>query len=157
MHRGLKLAIKQARANNFDHGLDQKLCAVIIKGGSVISIGYNHRKTNAFVEHYTDKIRSTDRDYCMSTHAEMHAVALARASTDLRGSKIFVARIRPAGSRVNHGVGMARPCPICQNILLSYGIKKAYYTIDDTNYGVMKIINNEITDDVINSYNEEQA
>jgi pyrimidine deaminase RibD-like protein len=156
MHQYLKFAIKQAQNHEYDHNLEYKLCAVIVRGGNVISIGFNQRKTNAFVEHYTDKIRGGGRNYCLSTHAEMHAVALARASTDLRGCKIFVARIRPAESPTGSSTGLSRPCPICINVLNAYGIKKAYYTIDDLNYGVMKIVEHEITDKVISKYNKEQ-
>ena len=153
MHQYLKLAIKQANQHVYDSNIEYRLCAVVVKGGNVISIGFNQRKTNAFVEHYTDKIRGYERDFCLSTHAEMHAVSQARANTDLRGCKIFVARIRPDKSPTKHVSGLARPCLICQNVLYSYGIKKAFYTIDDYNYGVMKIINHEISDIIINSYN----
>jgi len=157
MHQYLKFAIKQAAQHSYDENIEYRLCAVIVKGGNVISIGFNQRKTNAFVEHYTDRIKGYNRNYCLSTHAEMHAVALARASTDLRGCKIFVARIRPSGSPTNSLSGLSRPCAICQNVLLSYGIKKAYYTIDDNNYGVMKIVNQEISDKIIKLYNSEQS
>ena len=155
MHQYLKLAIKQATQHSYDSNIEYKLCAVIVKGGNVVSIGFNQRKTNSFVEHYTDKIRGNHRDFCLSTHAEMHAVIQARASTDLRGCKIYVARLRPARSPTKSVSGMAKPCEICENVLFSYGIKKAYYTIDDNNYGVMKVSNPDIdiTDKIVNSYN----
>lgn len=156
MQHYLKLAIKKALQHEYDINIEYKLCAIVVKGGNVVSIGFNQRKTNAFVEHYTDKIRGYGRDFCLSTHAEMHAIAQARTTTDLRGCKIFVARIRPILSPTNHISGLARPCPICINVLNAYGIKKAYYTIDDNNYGIMKIIEHEISDRIFNSYNMEQ-
>jgi len=154
MNKYLQLAINQAKAHEYEPNLDYKLCAVITRGGSILSIGFNQRKTNAFVEHYTDRTRGSERGYCLSTHAEMHSVTQIRAKTDLTGCKIYVARVRPTGTLAPTNVGMARPCKICENVLYSYGIKRAYYTIDDYNYGVMKIDrkNEIITDSYINSY-----
>jgi deoxycytidylate deaminase len=72
----------------------------------------------------------------MSTHAEMDAVLKARGKIDLRGSKIYVIRTKLSG-----GLGMAKPCEICQHILFNYGVKRAYYSIGEDEYGVMKIVN----------------
>lgn len=122
---------------NHDYGdLEYHLCAVIVRGGSVVSVGFNKRNTNGFVEYYTDLARG-QRDWCLSTHAEMDAVLQARSKIDLRGTKIFVTR-KLLG---NMKFAMARPCEICQHVLYNYGIRRAYYTIDDTTYGVMKIVN----------------
>jgi len=137
MHKYLKIATKYAQGHVYDDFLEYHLCAVIARGGNIVSVGFNKRNTNSFVEHYTDKIRGPGRDYSLSTHAEMDAVVIGRSKTDLRGCKIFVARIRkPGGASV---VGLARPCEICENILYAYGIRRAYYTIDDNNYGVMRV------------------
>jgi deoxycytidylate deaminase len=156
MHQYLKLAVKQALNHEYDEGIQYKLCAVLVKGGNVVSIGFNQRKTNAFVEHYTDRVRGGGRSYCLSTHAEMSCVIQARNSTDLTGCKIYVARIR--SDRSNHGItGMAMPCPICRNVLLSYGIKKACYTIDDNNYGVMKVTEANIDPNTLKNYDKDQV
>lgn len=131
----LKLAEKLSLEYEYDDELEYYLCAIIIKGGNVLSIGHNKKATNGFVEHYADVARGI-RDYCMSTHAELDAIHNGRSKSDLRGAKIYVVRILPSG-----GVGMARPCPICQCALHNYGIRKAYYTISDIEYGVMRIVN----------------
>lgn len=146
MQKYLKLAIKNAKAHTFDDHMEYFLCAVIVRGGNVLSVGFNKRQTNGFVEHYTDQVRGGGRDYCLSTHAEMDAVAQARSKTDLRGCKIYVARIRKPGNPTGHDIGLARPCEICQNLLYAYGIRKAYYTIDDNNYGVMKVVHRDHPD-----------
>ncbi len=135
MLKYLKLAEKYARENEYDEGLEFYLCALIVRGGNVLSTGFNRRSTNGFVEHFADVCRG-QRDYCLSTHAEMNSILKVRDKTDLRGSKIYVVRIRPTG-----GVGLAKPCEICCHVLYNYGIKRAYYTIDDENYGVMKVTN----------------
>jgi deoxycytidylate deaminase len=142
MHKYLKIATKNALAYEYDDHLEYHLCAVIARGGNIMSIGYNKRNTNGFVEHYTDKVRGTGRSYSLSTHAEMDAVAQARSKSDLRGCKIYVARIRKPDQK--SVVGLARPCSICQNILHAYGIRRAYYTIDDDNYGVMRVVQRDV-------------
>jgi deoxycytidylate deaminase len=150
MNRYFKLAVKNALANNYDEFLDYHLCAVLVSGGSIISVGFNKRNTNAFVEHYTDLVRGANRTYCLSTHAEMDAIVQARAKTDLRGSKMYIARIlaptTPTTNKGGRGLGLARPCKICQEILSSYGIKKAFYTIDDQTFGVMSVASLEDAD-----------
>jgi len=143
MNRFLKIAIKQAMSHDYDTHLEYHLCALLVSGGNVISTGYNKRGTNGFVEHYTDIVRGGNRKYCLSTHAEMDAIAQVRARTDLNGSKIYVVRLLIDGAKSKNKLGTARPCEICQNILFAYGIKKAFYTIDENTYGVMRIINDK--------------
>jgi deoxycytidylate deaminase len=134
MHKHLESALELASNNCYDAHVDYHLSAIIVSGGSIISCGFNKGATNSFVEHYADRVRGK-RNFCLSTHAEMDAVLKVRSKTDLTGCKIFVAR-----KRKDNGLpGMAKPCPICEEVLLSYGIKRAYYTIDENNYGIMKI------------------
>lgn len=136
MHKFIRLADQYVRSHDYNEKQDFRLASVIVRGGNVISVGYNRHSTNAFVEHYTNQVRG-HRDYCLSTHAEMDAVLKGREKTDLRGCKIFVARVR----NDNNCLGMARPCQVCQHVLFNYGIKKAYYSIDANTYGVMKVEN----------------
>lgn len=112
-----------------------RLCSVIVRGGSVISVGFNKRNTNGFVDYYCDLARN-QRRFCETTHSEMDAVLQARDKTDLTGCKIYVVRLKD-----NDIFGLAKPCEICEHVLFNYGIKKAYYTIDETNFGTMKVIN----------------
>lgn len=134
MLKHLNIADKYCIEHEYDDSLEYHLCAVIVRGGSVVSVGYNKKGTNAFVEHFADLARGK-RDYCLSTHAELDAIVKARNKTDLRGCKIYVVRRKLSG-----GYGMARPCAICQYALFNYGIKKAYYSINDNEYGTMKIV-----------------
>lgn len=145
MHRYLRLAMQYANDKDYGDQIDYHLCAIIVRGGSVISVGYNKHNTNAFVEHYADIARGRGRDFCLSTHAEQDAILKARNKVDLRGTKIFVAR----RLRLNGKPGMARPCPICENALNSYGIRKAYYTINEHQFGKMLIKPNGDTTDIV--------
>jgi deoxycytidylate deaminase len=133
MQKYIKMAEKYALDHKFDEGLEYFLCALIVRGGSIISVGFNKKPTNTFVEHYADVARGK-RDYCMSTHAELDAICKARAKVDLRGTKLYVTRIKPSG-----GMGMARPCEICMGALENYGIKRVYYSIENNEYGVLKV------------------
>lgn len=131
------MAVDRALEHDYEENIDYSLCAVLVQGGSVISVGFNNLNTNGFMEHFATKVKG-HRNFCLSMHAECHAVYQARSKTDLRGAKIYVARIRPPKS-LNGKVGNARPCEVCQYVLGRYGIKKAYYTISDYEYGVMNV------------------
>ena len=61
-----------------------------------------------------------------------HAEARLARKLDV-GSVVFVCRVR----KVDGSFACARPCPDCQRTLTSRGIKKVYYTISNTEYGVM--------------------
>lgn len=135
MNKFLKMAFQHSMDHDYGD-LEYNLCAIIVRGGSVLSVGFNKRQTNGFVEHYTDKIRGINREWHISTHAEMDAVLQARNKTDLRGAKIYVIR-KHLNFQKADVFGMSRPCNICENVLKAYGVKKAYYTIDDNHYGMM--------------------
>lgn len=132
MHRWLRSAVSLALTHQYDERLSFQLCAVIVRGGNIIATGYNKRNRNSFVE-YACANSAEEKDYPINTHAEMAAILSARNRTDLAGSKIFVARVKPSG------VGCARPCDACQFALERYGIRRAFYTISDNEYGVLKL------------------
>lgn len=146
LHKHLQTAFSLVEANldRYDRAQDFHLAAVVVRGGSIISTGYNKTNTNGFVEHFADKVRGK-RNFCLSTHAEMDAVLRARSKTDLTGCKIFVARRR----LIDGGSGMARPCAICEEVLRSYGIKRAFYTIDANHYGIMCVGETQTRDTIV--------
>lgn len=45
---------------------------------------------------------------------------------------IYVARI----SKSSGGYAMARPCGMCQNRIRSFDVRRVYYSINDTHYGL---------------------
>ena len=133
MHNFLNKALQLLRKHDFLTSLEQRHCAMIVRGGAIISTGYNSHDTNSFVQHYT---RMVGQHKCHTTHAEMDAIKQVRSKTDLRGCKIFVARICLGSKKP----GLARPCNICERVLYEYGITRAIYTISEEEYGVMKIL-----------------
>lgn len=108
----IRLAQKNALKSKFGQ---HRLGAVIVKGGRVLSTGYNQRRPSAFLKQKT-------------IHAEEHAILKllkARRLADVAGSSIYVSRFTRGGN-----VGMACPCQRCMDLIRSVGISRIYYTTD---------------------------
>lgn len=84
--------------------------AVLVKNGKIMSVGSNNFKTHPLMQGVK------------TLHAEVQCLLGVRWS-DLAGAVMFVARVN-----ANSKVGMAKPCRICQSVLMRFGIKRAYYT-----------------------------
>lgn len=65
---------------------------------------------------------------------ELHAEARLLKKLDF-GSTVYVARV----IRMNHALGMARPCRSCRAKMRAKGVKKVFYTISDQEYGVLDL------------------
>ena len=94
MRRAASIAVK-----NSSHK-QHRLCCVIIRGGNIISVGWN----NAFV------------------HGEHSALNRAWENGTI-GAIAVVVRVKKDGS-----FGIAKPCPLCLERLKSAGIKRVIYT-----------------------------
>jgi pyrimidine deaminase RibD-like protein len=116
----LRYAIKIAEAN--DCYPKWKLGCVVKKGGAVQAIGWNIKKGDPT---YLD-----DHTNC-SVHAEIHA--LRQMNYEASGCTLFVARIMKAG-----GIGLAKPCHNCQQVIEDAGVKRVIFTIDEHTEGVWK-------------------
>jgi deoxycytidylate deaminase len=89
--------------------------AVVVKSGRVLGTGYNKDRNHPrFVspEHI-----KTD----CSFHAE--ELAIRDAGENLKGAKIYVARVNRHGHDRD-----SQPCPRCLSLIQSVGIKKIIYT-----------------------------
>ncbi len=64
-----------------------------------------------------------------STHAEARVLRKAGAM-----ATVYVARIKKDGT-----VGCARPCPHCLAALINRGAIRCYYTISDSEFGVIEL------------------
>ena len=67
-----------------------------------------------------------------------HAEARVCRKLDHKGV-IYVSRV----SRKTGQLTMARPCPDCQQAMRSRRVKKVYYSISPTEYGVISLCGNE--------------
>lgn len=85
---------KKSDHPNFKH------VAIVVRGGAVVSVGYNHN----------------------SIHAEVNALNHMWPS-ERRGTRVWSMRITRGGR-----FRMARPCADCMRYLRESGVKMVYYT-----------------------------
>ncbi len=133
LHKHLQSAINLAHNHEYDDCLSYRHACVIVRGGSILSVGFNGIRKNSFVDDIVKKV-GVNHGHNPTLHSEMDAIVSVRNKIDLTGAKIYIARIRPGKE-----VGMSAPCKLCQNALVRYGIKKAYFTISANTFGVMKL------------------
>ena len=107
----LNLAVRMSETSE----LPQQHGAVIVKAGSVISLGVNKWR-NRSLNHPTDGYNPH-----LTYHAEIDAIS--HASADLTGAIIYIARIGKDGSE-----RFSRPCQRCTQAIKAAGIKKVVYT-----------------------------
>ncbi|MFA5758688.1 MAG: hypothetical protein WC942_04925 [Clostridia bacterium] len=67
---------------------------------------------------------------------EIHAHAEARVVRKLGwGGTVYVVRVKRDGT-----LALARPCKHCQGIMRSNGVRHCYYSISDTEFGVINYV-----------------
>jgi deoxycytidylate deaminase len=92
--------------------------AVVVKSGRVLGTGFNKDRNSPKM---TEPARiKTD----CSFHAE--EIAIRDAGENIKGAKIYVARVNRHGSDRD-----SRPCPKCLLLIRSVGIKKIIYTSEE--------------------------
>ena len=110
--RYLDIAMNLARSSTvrrYKHG------AVVVKGGRIVSTGINKVRNHPDVLESPDVIKSDAH-----VHAEVDAI---RKGGDLRGAKIYVARVNRSGFP-----GLSRPCESCYGRIVEAGVTKIVYT-----------------------------
>jgi deoxycytidylate deaminase len=119
LHRFLEMAKRFAAHHQYERNMEYRLCAVLVKGGKSISVGYNKRTRSELMRRFAIRDHQT-------VHAEVDAVLQVRRKIDLTGCKIYVVRLLKNGN-----TAIARPCGTCQEVLKAYGIKTMVYTTDN--------------------------
>lgn len=125
--RYVRAAIEAAREHDYDAHLEYHLAAVIVSGGNIVSTGFNSSKTNSFIKVFGEEHNNM--------HAEVDAILRARKKVDLRGSKMYVARL----TRATQSPANSAPCAMCVEAATMYGIKRIYYTVDERTHAVMRL------------------
>lgn len=110
----LELAIKTAEMSE----CRQRHGAVITKGGSVLSIGWNKLKNHPSV------LPEKEILFHAGVHAEVDCIK--KLGSSARGATIYIARINKGGE-----VRYSEPCKNCKRAIEQAGIKKVIYTIDN--------------------------
>lgn len=98
------------------------MAALLADGPRVLSLGVNQIK-----EHPLQQKRKNSRGFLYGRgqpHAELDCLIRAYYP-HIAGSVMYVAR-----RKKNLDIGLAKPCPACQELLVKYGIRRVYYTID---------------------------
>ena len=105
----LALAVKIAEQSSCDtrHG------AVIVKGGSVLAVGWNKNKNHPTVF-------GEGSILCASVHAEMDALSKV---SDAKGATMYIARLNKRGVPM-----MSKPCESCSEGLDRAGIRRVVHT-----------------------------
>lgn len=94
------IEMARRRVANFPKQRSYRHCAMVIRGGCILSIGVNAKET----------------------HAEV--VALSQLTWSQRaGTMVLSLRIRKDGS-----LAMAKPCQSCTEYMKHFGVKKVHYS-----------------------------
>jgi deoxycytidylate deaminase len=102
--------------------------AVIVKGGSVVSFGFNKSNHCQFGQRF----RHMDKGPA-TQHAEISAIlGLPRSAT--QGADVYVVRINN-----DCDWRMSKPCPMCEQALKFVGVKRVFYTTGDKHYDYHRV------------------
>ena len=102
--------------------------AVIVKGGSVVSFGFNKSNHCQFGQRF----RQVDKGPA-TQHAEISAIlGLPRSAT--QGADVYVVRINN-----DCDWRMSKPCPMCEQALRFVGVKRVFYTTGDKHYDYHRV------------------
>lgn len=107
-----RIATKEALKSTFKK---HRLGAVIVKGNRILAVGHNQLRPSSITKTET-------------LHAEAAAILKLLKDNrlhDLAGADLYVTRFTRSGR-----IGMAMPCPSCQELIRSVGISTVYYTTD---------------------------
>ena len=106
---------------HFKHG------AVLVKGSKKKKKGRNKNRYCSFGKQF----RKEPGDATL--HAEL-SVILGMDRNVTSGGDVYVVRINNQGDFM-----LSKPCSMCEAAMRKVGIKKAYYSIDNNTYGVMRL------------------
>lgn len=110
--RWMAYAIKIAERSDFP---EQKMGAVVVKANRVIATGTNKAKSGSIKSKFYSKNQAH--------HAELDTLNGIPAEV-LNGATIYVAGLSPNRCALTWS---SKPCPSCQALLKSYGIRAAIY------------------------------
>ena len=107
-----------------------KLCAIVMKGKRILSIGYNRARTDPHITkliadaQITKMYEGSKRGYVScNIHAETNALKRLKSS---KADTVLVIR-----KDMNGRLCMARPCNVCMEALRNSCIKKIIYSTND--------------------------
>lgn len=106
----------------------QQLGCVVVNKHRVISTGHNSQSKSHALQAKMDQKRFGGFYHRGCVHAETDALLpLIRENVDLSHATIYVYRQHKNGIKA-----IARPCPGCESLIRACGIKKIYYTVENS-------------------------
>jgi tRNA(Arg) A34 adenosine deaminase TadA len=117
---------KQAKIEAFKSKCAYRLGAVIVNK-KIRGYGRNQFKTHPIMHRYHRPTR------LLGIHAEIDA-CLSLPQEQLVGSDLYVCRVLR-----NKNMALAKPCPVCLEILRRFQVRRVFYTINKDKYGVIKL------------------
>ena len=124
--KGMQLAWKasiEAPGVGGKHKTSYRIGACLTRGDEILEVRHNSYKTHPYLAKLTKY---------PFLHAESHCL-LAHGIDNCDGTTIYVVRTLRDGTPAN-----AKPCDVCQGIMLDVGVKVCYYTQDQNSIGVMR-------------------
>lgn len=123
MNKYFQIAAKIAGMSKCNH----RLGAVLVRGGSVLGVGVNKLKTDPLIDRLSKRwIGHPVR----GLHAEMDCVSeLSLEQT--KNTTLYVVRV------LKRGLGLAKPCRMCQAYLTGCGVKRVKYSVDSDKFETM--------------------
>ena len=102
--------------------------AVVVKGGSIVSFGFNKSNHCQFGKRFRHRDRGD-----ATQHAEISAIlGMPRSTT--QGADLYVVRINNFCQW-----RMSKPCHMCEEALRFVGIKRVFYTVDGKHYDCYRV------------------
>lgn len=92
---------------------NQKLGAILVRGGNIVSRGHN--------------------SYLNGRHAEDACLGSVWKS-EVQGCTLFVVRIRK-----NQDYGLSKPCKACEKLIREAKVKKVVFTTNENKLGILKV------------------
>lgn len=115
----------QSNHKCFRHG------AALVQGNRVLNTACNDLRYTKFASRFLTNYQV--KKGCASRHAELKSVlGISRQLT--QGADVFVVRVNWQGK-----FKLSKPCPMCMACMSYVGVKRVFYSIDEDNYGVIKL------------------
>jgi hypothetical protein len=127
----LESARRKAISHDWDSRLTFRHSALLVDGSKVIAASFNELHTIGLRESVTLAKRSGR--YQNENHAEVGAVLRGDRKHDIKGMDVYVVRVVSRGD-----MALSRPCPLCQKVMREHGIRRAFYSIAEGEFGCMK-------------------
>ena len=117
-----KRVAENSESSDYRHG------AVLVKGSTVLNVA-NNKNVHA---RFGKRFRKRDCGHA-THHAELGCImGVDRSIT--RGTDVYVVRVGKSGD-----LRMSKPCPMCEAALKHVGVRRVYYSINETEVGCVKL------------------